>query len=45
MERRADWTLLYRDDTALVYARSRAPLASLSGLPFTSTWSPPGGFP
>ena len=45
MERRADWTLLYRDDMALVYARSRAPLASLSGLPFTSTWSPPGGFP
>jgi hypothetical protein len=44
IERRADWTLLYRDDTALVYARSRTPLASLLGLPFTST-SSPGGFP
>jgi hypothetical protein len=45
MERRPDWKLLYRDDTALVYARSRAPLASLPGLPFIATSPPTGGFP
>jgi hypothetical protein len=45
MERRPDWKLLYRDGTAPVYARSRAPLASLPGLPFIATSPPTGGFP
>jgi hypothetical protein len=44
MERRHDWKLLYRDDDALLYARSSAPAAKLPGLPMTRA-AHPGGFP
>ncbi len=44
MEQRRGWTLLYRDDAALLYGRSRAPAASLPGLPVIGT-ALPGVFP
>jgi hypothetical protein len=40
MERRRDWKLLYRDETALVYARANALAASLPGLPVTAAAMP-----
>jgi len=39
MERRRDWKLLYRDDSALLYARASAPVASLPNLPVIGTAS------
>ena len=44
MEQRHDWKLLYRDRDALLYARARAPVASLKGLPVTGA-APAGAFP
>jgi hypothetical protein len=44
MERRHDWKLLYRDNDALLYARTSAPAANLPGLPVTGA-ALPGGFP
>ena len=44
MEGRHDWKLLYRDDAALLYGRSRTPAANLSGLPVIGT-ALPGEFP
>ena len=44
MERRGDWKLLYRDDSAFLYARASAPAASLPNLPVIGAGGP-GAFP
>ncbi len=44
MQQRADWKLVYHDETALLFARSNAPAATIPGLPQTAATGL-GGFP
>jgi hypothetical protein len=40
MRAHGDWTLVYRDDDALLYARAASPAAKLPGVPITGTALP-----
>lgn len=42
---RSDWTLLYRDPVAALFARSNSPAAKLTGIPETHDSAPPSFFP
>ena len=44
MRSRADWKLIYRDDSTLLYAPARSPAAQIAGLPIKGA-NPPTRFP
>jgi hypothetical protein len=44
MRSRADWKLIYRDDSTLLYAPTRSPAARIAGLPIKGA-NPPTMFP
>jgi hypothetical protein len=41
MDARKDWTLIYADNVAVLYARSESPAAHLPGVPVTGAAPPP----
>jgi hypothetical protein len=45
MARRAEWKLLYRDQTATLFARRSAPAAGIPGSPAIAATTLPGAFP